>query len=257
MGKKLNKTKTIKKYFGDVIKEEGFEYSHADAWTWNFFRKKANVKQEIILMRNRFFSNQIKLIFCTGVYGWGDQEPHCFVEQYRNKEFWEYNSEEEFIAILQEFTEIVKKYGLDMLERMCTPKDPIYPTLEMNQRLFGSYESSVAEVCLKYNFNKTGEEGIKDISMLLYQNKDKGFEEVKDFLIEMAMLYIKIIRDDLGGSLMFEGDTCILRNIGVNKHLGLPLADVLCMWKIFRSGESNDNKNNVMLSIYQQMKIVY
>lgn len=66
---KLNKTKIIKKYFGEVIKEEGFEYSHADAWTWNFFRKKANVKQEIILMRNRVFSNQIKLIFATGVYG--------------------------------------------------------------------------------------------------------------------------------------------------------------------------------------------
>lgn len=253
---KLNKTKIIKKYFGEVIKEEGFEYSHADAWTWNFFRKKANVKQEIILMRNRFFSNQIKLIFATGVYGWGDQEPRCFVEQYRNKEFWEYNSEEEFIAILQEFTEIVKKYGLDMLERMGTPKDPIYPTLEMNQCLFESYESSVAEVCLKYHFNKTGEEGIKEICMLLYQNKDKEYEEVKDFLIEMAVLYIKTVKDDLGGSLMFEGDKCILRNIGVNKRLRLPLAEVLCMWKIYHNEESNDNKN-VMLITFQQMKIVY
>lgn len=257
MEKKLNKTKIIKKYFGEVIKKEGFEYSHADAWTWNFFRTKENIKQEIILMRNRFFSNQIKLIFATGVYGWGDQEPRFFVEQYRNKEFWEYDSEEELIAVLQEFTEIVKKYGLDMLERMCTPKDPIYPSLEMNQCLFESYESTVADVCLKYNFHKTGEDGINDVCRLIYQNKDKEYEEVKDFLIEMAMLYTKIIREDLGGSLAFEGDKCILRNIGVNKHLGLPLADVLCMWKQFRNGESNDNKNNVILSIYQQMKKVY
>lgn len=86
--------------------------------------------------------------------------------------------------------------------------------------------------------------------MLIYQNKDKEYEVVKDFLIEMAMLYTKIIKDDLGGSLIFEGDKCILRNIGVNKRLRLPLAEVLCMWKIYHNEESNDNKNNVMLSIY-------
>lgn len=205
-------------------------------------------------MRNRFFSNQIKLIFCTGVHGWGDQEPRVFVEQYRNKEFWEYDSEEELIAVLQEFTEIVKKYGLDMLERMCTPKGPIYPMLEMNQCLFESYESSVAEVCLKYNFHKTGEDGINDICMLIYQNKDKEFEEVKDFLIEMAVLYIKIVKDDLSGSLMFESDKCILSS-GVNKLDRLPLADVLCMWEIYR-GESNDNRN-VMLLAFRQLKVVY
>ena len=45
MAKKFNKTKLIKKYFGDVIKEYGFEYGGADAWTWNFFRLKENVKQ--------------------------------------------------------------------------------------------------------------------------------------------------------------------------------------------------------------------
>lgn len=257
MIKKFNKTKMIKKYFGDVIKEEGFEYSGADAWTWNFFRKKENVKQEIIIMRHRFFSNQIKLIFFTGVYGWGDQEPRDFVEQYKHKEFWEYNSEEEFITILQEFAEIVKKHGLDMLERMSTPKDSIYPTLEMNQCLFESYESLVAKVCLKYNFHKTGEEGLKDISMRLYQNKDKEFEEVKEFLIEMAVLYIKIIKDDLGGSLMFKNDMCMLGNIGVNKLLALPLADVLSIWKYFHNGGSNVNEDNVMLIGYRQWRAVY
>ena len=73
MAKRLNKTKLIKKYFGDVIKEYGFEYSGADAWTWNFFRQKEDVKQEIIIMRHRFFADQIKLMFYTGVYRWGDQ----------------------------------------------------------------------------------------------------------------------------------------------------------------------------------------
>lgn len=197
--KKIKKTKTIKQYFGDVIKEEGFEYSGADALTWNFFREREGIRQEIILMQHRFFPNQIKLIFYTGVIGWGDVEPRDFLEEYRSKEFWEYESEQELAGILQEFTEIVRKYGLDMLERMLTPKDPIYVTPEMHQCLYESYESLVPSVCLKYDFHQTGVEGIKDIMQRIYQTKDKEFEEVKEFLIEMAVLFTKIFQDELGG----------------------------------------------------------
>ena len=198
MAKKLNKTKLIKKYFGDVIKEYGFEYSGADAWTWNFFRQKENVKQKIIIMRHRFFADQIKLIFFTGVYRWGDQEPHDFIEKYKDKEFWIYETEEEYIGILQEFAGIVKDYGLERLEKMLVPSDPIFATPEMHQYLYENYELLIAETDTKYDFEKTGEEGIKNISSLLYQNKDREFEEAKEFLIDMAAIYLEIFKNDMG-----------------------------------------------------------
>ena len=42
-------------------------------------------------MRHRFFADQIKLIFFTGVYCWGDQEPRHFIEKYKDKEFFDEN----------------------------------------------------------------------------------------------------------------------------------------------------------------------
>ena len=80
-------------------------------------------------MRHRFFANQIKLIFYTEVYRWGDQEAHDFIEKYKDKEFWIYETEE-YIDILQEFAGIVRDYGLKRLDEMLVPNDPIYATPE-------------------------------------------------------------------------------------------------------------------------------
>ncbi len=253
MAKRLNKTKLIKKYFGDIIKEYGFEYGGADAWTWNFFRQKENVKQEIIIMRHRFFAYQIKLIFYTGVYCWGDQEAHDFIEQYKNKEFWAYETEEEFIDILQEFAGIVRDYGLERLDKMLVPSDPIFATPEMHQYLYESYESLIAEVDKKYDFDKTGEEGIRNVSRLLYQNKDREFEEVKEFLIDMAVIYLEIFKNDMGGKIVFENGKCRLEETGIShQNAVFPLISIVSKWKGYRQNITAEE--DFLVIKYQQLK---
>ena len=253
MAKKLNKTKLIKKYFGDVIKEYGFEYGGADAWTWNFFRQKENVKQEIIIMRHRFFADQIKLIFFTGVYCWGDQEPRHFIEKYKDKEFWIYETEEEYISILQEFAGIVRDYGLERLEEMLVPSDPIFATPEMHQYLYENYELLIAETDTKYDFEKTGEEGIKNISSLLYQNKDREFEEAKEFLIDMAAIYLEIFKNDMGGKIVFENEICILEETGIHhRNAVYPLMGIVSKWKGYR--ENLADEEDFLVITYQQLK---
>lgn len=254
MAKKIMKSKLIKRYFGDVIKEDGFEYAGADSMAWKFTKQKGKVRQEIYIVQDRFLPNKIGMFLFTGVYGWGTQQPCDFVEKYKNKEYWDYETEEEFVVILQEFAAIVKEYGLEMLNQMCTPKDPIYPTPEMNRYLYESYESLIERIYMKYDFEKTGEAGIKNISMLLYQNKDVEFNEVKDFLIDMAVLYIKIMKDDIGGSLILENDMCILGKIGKNKREILPLADVISIWKYFHNGGQFKEDNGLLIG-YRQMSI--
>ena len=259
MAKRFNKTKLIKKYFGDVIKEYGFEYSGADAWTWNFFRQKENVKQEIIIMRHRFFADQIKLIFFTGVYRWGDQEPHDFIEKYKDKEFWIYETEEEYIGILQEFAGIVRDYGLERLEEMLVPSDPIFATPEMHQYLYENYEPLIAEADTKYDFEKTGEEGIEKILKLIYQRKNEDFNEVKPFLIEMSALYVKIIINDIGGKLIMEGNKCFLKDIGKNKRFILPMLYSVETWKMYHKTKNTNSKisESILLIKYRQMKEEY
>lgn len=87
MVKKTNRTKLIKKHFGEAVGEFGFEYAGASAWTWDFHRQKGTAMQEIIIMRHRYFPDQIKLLFHAGGYGWGDQEPRNFIESYQYKEY--------------------------------------------------------------------------------------------------------------------------------------------------------------------------
>ena len=253
MAVKFSKTKLIKKYFGDVIREYGFEYAGASAWTWDFHRQKGTARQEIIIMRHRYFPDQVKLLFHANGYEWSDQEPRDFAEPYKYKEFWKFESEEEYIAILQEFVEIVKKYGLDMLERISEPKDPIYPTPEMNRYLFENYDSMVEDTCRKYHFDKSGAEGIKEITQLLYENRDKDFEDAKKFLLEMTMLYVRLLKNDIIGSLTFENNICYFGNDNVIRQETSPLDDVLVLWRIFHRGESM-GRNNLMMIIYKQIR---
>lgn len=256
MAVKFSKTKLIKKYFGDAIREYGFEYAGASAWTWDFHRQKGTARQEIIIMRHRYFPDQVKLLFHANGYGWSDQEPRDFAEPYKYKEFWKFESEEEYIAILQEFAEIVKKYGLDMLERMSEPKDPIYPTPEMNRYLYDNYALLVEDMCEKYQFNRTGPEGIEEIRKMLYQNKDMEFEDVKKLLVEIAMLYIKVLKNDIGGSLSLKNESCILDNNGRNYLGSTPLREILTEWKEFHNGKGIEEVN-LIKTLYKQLQVTY
>jgi len=259
MAKKIMKTKLIKKYFGDVIREYGFEYICADSLAWKFTRQKEKISQEIYIVQDRFFPNKVGMFFFTGVYGWGTQQPCDFVEKYRHKEYWKYETEEEYIANLQEFAEIVKKYGLDMLEKMCTPKDSIYPTSEMEQYLYESYELLIEEAHKKYDFEKSGEEGIENILKLMYERKNKSFDEVKEFLVEMAALYAEIIINDISGKLIMEKDKCCLGDIGKNKRFIWLLLYSVEEWKEYHNSLIDESKfsESVLLINYRELKKVY
>lgn len=146
-----------------------------------------------------------------------------------------------------------RKNDLDVSERMRVPKEPTYPTPEMEQCLYESFEA-LARVCLKHDFDKTGLEGIKDIEKRLYENKGKEFEEVKGFLIEMAALYTKVLKDELGGNLVFVNNMCILDDVEGKIRKVSPLVPVFAEWMDYRNGKSYESEEGLMLSLYRQIK---
>lgn len=254
--KKINKAKLIKNYFGDVIKEYGFEYAGATSGIWSFVRTKDDIEQEVFLQQHRFFSNQVKMVFHTKAYGWRDQEPMDYMEKYKNQEFWEYNSEEEYIEVLKEFVEILKTQGLDVLEKMFIPLDPIYPTPEMEKKLYESYQLLIEEAHTKYQFERSGEEAIEKVCELIYQKKDKEYEEVKDFLVEMAAIFVEVFVNDMGGRLDFLKNKCVLEETGINKKKTLiPLMYIVSTWKM-RKGNMGGVINLLLLE-YRQFKEKY
>lgn len=49
------------------------------------------------------------------------------------------------IEVLKEFVQILKTQGFDVLEKMFTPLDPIFATLEMEKKLYESYQKLMDE----------------------------------------------------------------------------------------------------------------
>lgn len=257
MAKRINKAKRIKQYFGDIIKEYGFEYAGANAGIWLFVRKKNKVMQEVFLQQHRFFPNQVKMVFHTYAFGWRDQEPRNYMEEYKDQEFWEYDTEEEYIEILKEFAGILKSHGLEMLEKMLIPADPIYPTEEMERKLYESYSVLIEEAHIKYPFERTGEEAVRKVSELIYQSKDKDYEDVKDFLIEMAAIYMEIWINDMGGKVVLEQvaemDKCLLKETGIRKTAFVwILLSIVGRWKDCR--RNIDDENDWLISKYRDLK---
>lgn len=111
-------------------------------------------------------------------------------------------------------------------------------------------------MCGKYDFHKTGPEGIEEIRKMLYQSKDVEFEEIKEFLIDMAMLYVKVLENDIGGSLSLKNEICILGNNGRNCLGSIPLSENLGEWKDFHDGKSMDEADFIK-TLYKQLRVTY
>ena len=136
---------------------------------------------------------------------------------------------------------------------MLVPSDQIFATPEMHQYLYENYELLIAETDTKYDFEKTGEEGIKNISSLLYQNKDREFEEAKEFLIDMAAIYLEIFKNDMGGKIVFENEICILEETGIHhRNAVYPLMGIVSKWKGYR--ENLVDGEDFLVITYQQLK---
>lgn len=257
MVKRINKAKLIKQYIGEVIKEYGFEYAGSQAGIiWLFERQKNGVKQEVYLQEMRFV-HMVTMRFQSYTYGWERPiQPGDYVEKYRNQEFWEYHTEEEYIEILEEFANILKMHGLEMLEKMLVSVDSIYPTEEMERKLFESYSSLIKGAHIRYPFERTGEEAVRKVSELIYQNKDTEYEEVKDFLIEMAAVYMEICMNDMGGKVVLEQVSgqkiCILRQTGRSgKRFFGPLLNVVGRWRDFHR---NLDAEDWLINKYQDLQ---
>lgn len=250
----MNKSKLIKKYVGDEIKREGFAYVGFSGGTWNFSRREGNIKQEIIIIQHRFFSNQVKLVFNTGVYGWGDQELRNFIPQYKNHEFWNYESEEDYIEILRLFSKIIFEYGLDILEKMSKPRNSIYPTPELNKYLYEYYMNNCENIDRLF-YDRDCKIEIEEISRILFEYKNEDFINLQELLIKLAARYTRAIQNVLGGELILEDNKCILKKIGNKQGLILPLSLIITRWKQYH--EKIDVDYDILLAQYQQLLQYY
>lgn len=222
----MNKGKLIKKYIGNTVINKGFEYQGYSVGQWIFTKKKDRIEEKIIIEQDRWNKNKIKLVLFTGISGWGYQEIRDFIEGYKQKEYWTFKTEEEYIQILEFFSDILRTRGLIHLEKMCSHKPGEFPIEEMSRKLYYNYNKLLEE-----SKKKWGQLETKKIKEILYTNREKSLEKVEELMLELSVQYTEIILREQGGELIMVGHQFALGKIGKENRILYPLLIITTSWK--------------------------
>lgn len=115
--------KIIHEELGQELENIGFHYVSGERLFWPYEREKDGIKQEIMVVRDRYEKGYIKVIFHTNAYMQRPREFCDFVpeEGAKHWDFWGFDNEEELREVLKEFKRLIFTYGLDFLETISKP----------------------------------------------------------------------------------------------------------------------------------------
>lgn len=205
--------KWVMEIVGKQIEKYGFFYEEdrSDNAAW-FFKKKGE-PQGIMVQKHRF-CKQLMLRFRHPAARPPELDAVNFVppEQYQNhitedvrKEFvawghdlhsqpmWFYDNEEDVRGILEEFVEVIEKYGLAKLEELdAIEACRIIPTKEMYEKLFHFHDDLGQKFIDEFGIfiEHRSEDEIRAwfqvISRKMQELKEEPYENVQDFLVNVA-----------------------------------------------------------------------
>lgn len=245
----MKKLAIIKKIIGNNLEPYGFEYYGKEPDSWIFSRKNNNVEQFVCIYDNNYYT---RIELYTSLDLSARSEINNFYPKWKEEGeqfFWEYTDEQSFIKILEEFVPIIIDFGLEELERMSIPtrEQLVRPTKEMQKKLYMNHEEYTNSFISKYNvhiedINKV----ITNITVIMQQNQNKDYEEMKETLIEMAAFYGSAINSYFNGRWVWEGDICSVEFISNNVKVEcLPLQQIVFNWRDFSEDGLKDTFNDL------------
>ncbi|MCM1267224.1 MAG: hypothetical protein NC302_04900 [Bacteroidales bacterium] len=256
----MNMKKIIHEELGQELENIGFHYVSGERLFWPYEREKDGIKQEIMVVRDRYEKGYIRVIFATNAYGQREKEFCDFVpeEGAKHWDFWGFDNEEEFRDVLKEFKRLIFTYGLDFLETISKPATDAVPTREMQKYLYEHHQ----ELFEKYQEElgterKSAEEVIEIITGKIEEMLDKPYTEVKDALIGFAALYGHTICWGDRGDWVWDDERgiCEIQKIlgtRVNEYI---LNQVIADWDYWR--KYRDKKTRRLSMIYERIIRLY
>ena len=177
----MERKKIVKEILGKELERLGFVYEKG-----SYVRRKKGIKQYIKVGEERFTRNHAKMFFDTNAYGQKTKELEEFVPGIL-QESWEYQTEEEYRAIIMQFKEWTLAYGLEQLEKMSVPTTEERPKPETNRYLYEHHEELTREY-----LKKMGMEDAEawEVLFALQDEMEKlrglPFQEVEQTLVGLA-----------------------------------------------------------------------
>ena len=200
----MNKTQIIKKIVGEKLKEYGFRYLKTDGPLRMFIREVHGakryydpeidvVKQYVVIQE---FSSGGRVTFHLET----DVTSSIFGEEVEilrglnpdNRSPWfDYTNEEKYKKVLTELSEIIVKYGLEILDQMSVEEEFIH-TKAMAEELYSNHKELDEHFLKKYKFLVVPqnfsdiEAWFQKLEEMIIGASEKPYEEVKELLLEMA-----------------------------------------------------------------------
>lgn len=197
----MNKTSKIKEIIGNVIKEKGFVYNRREQKIiYDFKRLVDDVEQHIYIQQHNIIDLEYKIMLYTTAKGHRMKEIGTILPEYKSKEYWKADSDEEFISVMEFFAQFLKDYGLEELDKMLVEKPNSFETPERKawfknhrKELFEKYE-------LKYHVMDEirAYDRLMKIDKILYENREADEDEesekqVQELWLGMAAILTEIV----------------------------------------------------------------
>ena len=122
---------------------------------------------------------EYKIMLYTSAKGHGMKEIGTILPEYKSKEYWKVETDEEFISLMNFFAGFLKDYGLDELDKMLVEKPDSFETPERKEwfkehrlELFEKYDGIYHVMA-----EATTEERLKKIDQILYDNREAEEDE--------------------------------------------------------------------------------
>lgn len=197
----MNQELLIKDIIGAVLEPEGFSYMGRVEGISEFLRKVKNSKEETIeqiisLQENRYCKEVFLNLESTAAghdwnYRINDFAPDCTTDGLY------FETQEKYKKVIEEFAEILSQYGIPFLEEIKEPIVKYYLMDKDYKKLFYEHERLV-ENFLKREKVKIEELNVAGAAELIEKKikdiKEKPFEEVRNFLLELSALFGAVVK---------------------------------------------------------------
>lgn len=209
--------KNIKNIMSPFLKQYGYCYKTSSLQgVYQYEKEEEGVTKYIVVDKVRI-GNTLRLLFRTSLMApMRDYQLYLIDEKFKNKYFWNYNSESELQDILKEFCEHIKYYGIETLEILSKEY------LKLDKSVFDalSVETKTKSESFAKRFDlhlENSKEQLDKLIKIVENEKVKSSEPNSNFIIDAAAYYGELIINNIGGSWQYDnykGEDYIVPGVG-------------------------------------------
>lgn len=190
--------------------------------------------QKIYLIKDPHNFATLEMLLCTSVRpNWvylkqlSQDDPRCQI-RYR-----EYKNNDEFVAVLNEYADLVVAYGLDLFNKISIPEFLLSPTREMYVELYENHAALAASFMKNHNIGEdvTAEEAMGLVIKIIKENDErnggKRFDDSqRRLLLEAAAYYSEKIVRQFEGNWYIGVRACLICDLKCKLSLSMNVLGV-------------------------------